>query len=328
MAMSDNYASKTLRVGLTHGDINGISYEIILKAFSDSRMLGMMTPVLYGQSKALSYYKKNFGLDDFNYSLTRDARQSWNQKFNILNIVDQELKIDPGKPSSVSAEMAMLSFKKAAADLRDGYVDAVVMAPALPAIEKSNIDYLLSFYREADVMRIMVNDWLRVGLATGDVPLRDAVSQLDAGRIGRKLVTFSKALKSDFNLTSPKIAVLGLDPHSGETNEKDMVATAVKEAREKGVFAFGPFTVGRFFGTDLWKKYDAVMALHYEQAVLPLKLFSSSGCASYWAGLPVVCAAPLQGPGFEMANANQSEPDDYRKALYLAMDVANMKKGG
>ncbi len=139
--MSENTSNSQLpRVGLTHGDINGISYEIILKAFSDSRMLGMMTPILYGQSKAFSYYKKNFGLDDFNYSLTRDARQSWNQKFNILNIVDQELKIEPGMTTSLSAEMSVLSLKKATEDLRDGYVDALVMSPDCPSVAATQMD--------------------------------------------------------------------------------------------------------------------------------------------------------------------------------------------
>ena len=149
--MSDNNSTpRPFRIGLTHGDINGTSYEVILKAFNDTRMMSTMTPILYGQSKALSYYKKNFGMDDFNYSLTRDARQSWNQKFNILNIIDQELKIEPGTATEVSAEMAVLSHKKATEDLRDGYIDALVMAPAYRPIERTNLQYLFSFYKDAE----------------------------------------------------------------------------------------------------------------------------------------------------------------------------------
>ena len=122
------------RVGLTQGDFNGIGYEIMLKSFSDARMFESLTPVLYGQSKAFSYYKKNFGMESPNYSLTRDARQSWDKKFNIINIVENELKIEPGSPSGVSAEMSVLSMKRAVEDLRNGYVDAMVMSPDSPQV--------------------------------------------------------------------------------------------------------------------------------------------------------------------------------------------------
>ena len=130
------------RVGLTHGDLNGVGYELVIKAFDDARMLGMMTPVLYGQSKAFSYYKKNFGLDSFNYSLTRDARQAWGQKFNIVNIVDKELKIDPGMVTEVSTEMDIMSMKRASEDLRVGYLDAVVMAHR---IDSSSNTFLMAY---------------------------------------------------------------------------------------------------------------------------------------------------------------------------------------
>lgn len=321
--MSENATTSPLpRVGITHGDINGISYEIILKAFSDSRMLGMMTPILYGQSKALSYYKKNFGIDEFNYSLTRDARQSWNQKFNILNIVEQELKIDPGVPNAFSAEMSMLSLKKAVSDLNDGFIDALVMTPSSRPVAKSNIDYLLSYHKGTDVMRVFVSDRLRIGLVTDDLPLREALGQLEARRIAHRLSTFALALKKDFNLMSPKIAVLGLDPYSSELSpENKALAEAVAAACEASIFAFGPFPSVKMFDSGLWRKYDAVLALYQEQAALPFKLLSSEGCASYWAGLPVLCAAPIQGPEFDIANTNQASPDALRAAFYLVLDI-------
>lgn len=327
--MAENNANQLLpRVGLTHGDINGISYETILRAFGDSRMMSTMTPVLYGQSKALSYYKKNFGMDDFSYSLTRDARQSWNQKFNILNIVDDELKIEAGKPTEVSTQMSVLSLKKAVEDLNDGYIDALVMTPTCRAVEKSNNDYLLSFHKGREVMRVMVNDMLRIGLVTDDIPVAEAVRLIDGKRVGQRLRTFSKALKEDFDQASPKIAVLGLDPFSSDDGpENDMVSAAIKAARDSGIFAFGPFPASKLFGDGLWRKYDAVLALYQEQACLPLKLLSSGGCAYYWAGLPVLCAAPVEGPGFEIANTRKATSDALRAALYLVTDVLCHRQG-
>lgn len=321
--MQDRPTQLFPRIGLSHGDLNGIGYEIILKTFADARMFESITPVLYGQSKAFSYYKKNFGLESPNYSLTRDARQSWDKKFNIINIVENEVKIEPGTPTEVSAEMSALSMKRATSDLNDGFIDALVMAPDGPVVAKSNLNYLLSFHKTAEPLRVMVNDLMRIGLATDDMPLTDALGLLDVPYLVSKLTVFSQALSTDFGLNAPKIAVMGLNAHSGND---DQVVTAIGEAKSKDVFAFGPFSPTQLFATGLWKKYDAVLALHYEQGILPLRLMTTGGCASYWAGLPVVCTAPLHGPAFDIANTNQALPDDYRKAVYLAADIANSRK--
>ena len=316
-------SSSSPRIGITQGDINGISYEVILKTFADTRLLGMLTPVLYGQSKVFSYYKKNFGMEDFCYSLTRDARQAWNQKFNILNVVENELKIEPGQATALSAEMSVVSLKAAATDLQNGYVDAMVIAPSCQAVTLSQNAYLSTLFGHADIIRVLVNGSMRVALLTDDMPLRDALASIDKGLIVSKLKTLSKALKSDFNLNAPKIAVMGLNPHADETKGEnhDLIAPAVAEAQKNGVLAFGPFSAMHLFTTGLWRKYDAVLAMTYEQGVLPFRIMSVDGCACYLAGLPGVCTAPLHGPAFDIANANQASPDSFRKALYLALDV-------
>lgn len=329
MPMQDNTTPLPLpRIGLSQGDFNGIGYELMLKSFSDARMFETLTPVLYGQSKVFSYYKKNFGMESPNYSLTRDARQAWDKKFNIINIVEHELKIEPGTPSNVSAEMSVLSMKRAADDLRSGILDAVVMAPDSPLVAQSNCDFLLSFHKDSNPVQVLVNGAMRVALATGDVPLRNALDQFDAPYLVGKLTTLAQALKTDFGISSPKIAVMGINPHSGSapTGDDDKVLKAVKEAQEKGIYAFGPFSVSQLFAAGWWKKYDAVMAMHYEQGVFPMKFLSFEGYAYYWAGLPVVCTAPLHGPAYDIANQNQANPDSYRKAVFLAADIVNRRR--
>ena len=327
--MQDDPYSFTLpRIGLSQGDFNGISYELMLKAFSDARMFETFTPVLYGQSKAFSYYKKNFGMESPNYALTRDVRQAGDKKFNIINIVENELKIEPGVPSNLSAEMSVLSMKRAADDLRNGLIDALVMAPDNPKVAQSNRDFLLSFHKEANPVQVLVNGAMRIALATGDMPLRTALDQIDVPYLVGKLTTLSQALKTDFGIGSPKIAVMGINPHSGSiaTGDDEKVVKAVNEAQEMGLFAFGPFSSSQLFAAGWWKKYDAVMALHYEQGAFPMKFLSTDGYAYYWAGLPVVCAAPLHGPAYDIANQNQAEPDSYRKAVFLAADVVGHRR--
>ena len=223
--------------------------------------------------------------------------------------------------------MSALSMKRATADLNDGYVDALVMAPDSPVVAKSNLDYLLSFHKGVEPLRVMVNDVLRIGLATDDMPLADALALIDVNFLVAKLTTFAQALSKDFGINAPKIAVMGLNPHSSsKPAADDKVMNAVAEAQKKGVFAFGPFSSTQLFAAGLWRKYDGVLALHYEQGILPLRLMTTGGCASYWAGLPVVCAAPMHGPAFDIANTNQAVPDDYRKAVFLATDIVNSRK--
>ncbi len=321
--MSDNYSiSSPPRIGITHGDINGISYELILKAFSDSRILGMTTPILYGQSKALSYYKKNFGMDDFTYSLTRDARQAWKQKFNIINIVEQELKIEPGAVTAVSADMSALSMKKGTDDLKDGYIDALLLAPSCHEVDKTQQALFQALFGATDVLRLLVSDRLRVALATDMMSPKEALASIDAALVGKKLATLSAALKTDFGVTAPKIAVLALDPSA---LADDVTAVAVAEARKKNLFAFGPFRADALFASGDWTKYDAVLALYFDQGTLPFRLLSTNGVAFYWAGLPAICAGPLQGPEFAQANANQAAPDSLRQALYLALDIIGQR---
>ncbi len=314
------------KVALSHGDLNGIGYEIMLKTFADARMFEMLTPVLYGQSKAFSYYKKNFGMDAPNYALTRDVRQVGVNKFNIINIVENELKIEPGAATEVSTQMSVISMKKAFDDVFNGLADALVMAPDSAKVAQYNQEFLLSHYKDAAPLRVMVNDVMRIALATDDMPLEAALAQIDERMLVTRMATLSAALKTDFGINAPKIAVMGINPH-GVSGADDKVLKAVEEAQRKDILAFGPFSASQLFVNGQWKKYDAVLAMYYDQGVFPLKMMTVGGSAYYWAGLPVVCAAPMHGPAFDVANTNKAVPDSYRRAVYLAVDIAN-KKGG
>lgn len=314
------------KVALSHGDLNGIGYEIMLKTFADARMFEMLTPVLYGQSKAFSYYKKNFGMDAPNYALTRDVRQVGVNKFNIINIVENELKIEPGAATEVSTQMSVISMKKAFDDVFNGLADALVMAPDSPKVAQYNQEFLLSHYKDAAPLRVMVNDMMRIALATDDMPLEAALVQIDERMLVTRMATLSAALKTDFGINAPKIAVMGINPH-GVSGADDKVLKAVEEAQRKDILAFGPFSASQLFVNWQWKKYDAVLAMYYDQGVFPLKMMTVGGSAYYWAGLPVVCAAPMHGPAFDVANQNRAVPDSYRRAVYLAVDIVN-KKGG
>ena len=325
--------NRPVRIGLTHGDFNGIAYEVILKTFSDPRMLQMATPLLYGHAKLLTYYKKSLGIEEFNYSLTKDARQAWNQKFNIVNITDEELRIEPGMESEQAGSLAVLSLKRAASDCVKGNLDALVTAPVNPALLKSEgfpfngqSDYLSSLFNGEHYVEMFVSDYLRIGMVTSDIAMKDALAGITKEMVMHKLIILANALKKDFNIASPKIAVMALNPHAGDTGlagaeERDVIAPVLSVARKNGLFAFGPFPSDRLFGTGEWRKYDAVLAMYHDQAALPFKMISVNGGAIYTAGLPVVRTAPLHGPAYDIANKNMASPDAMRQAVFLALDI-------
>ena len=336
--MNSTPASKSVKIGITHGDFNGISYEIVMKAFSDSRMLQMMTPVFYGQPKVFSYYKKSLGVEDINYTLIRDSRQAANQKFNLINITEDELKIEPGTASEQAGRMAVLSLKRATDDLLKGSIDAMVTAPVNPAILKSEAfpfngqsDYLSSLFKGQDYVEVLVSDYLRIGMVTSDIPVKEALTHVTKEMVMHKLVILANALKKNFNIASPKIAVLALNPHAGDaglagSEEKDIITPVVAMARKNNLLAFGPFPGDRFFATGGWRKYDAVLAMYHDQAALPFKLISPEGGAIFTAGLPVIRTSPFHGPAYDIANKNEASPGAMRQAMYLALDLVNNQK--
>lgn len=320
-------------IGITHGDINGIGYEIILKTLCDSRIFDLFTPIVYGQSKVFSYYKKNFNMEEISYAIIRDARQAQPGRINFINHTDSELKIEPGISTEIAGKASFEALKLAVDDLYKNSIDALVTAP----VNKGNIQsehfhfssqkkYISSFCPEQTPLMLMVSNRLRVGSVTNHISLKDVSNVITKELIVSKLEVFAKTLQQDFGINYPRIAVMGLNPHYGDgglygKEEIDMIIPALKEAREKGLLVFGPFSADGFFGSAAWVKYDGILCMYHDQAMVPFKTLAVDGGVNFTAGLPVVRTAPDHGTGYDIANKNIAAPDSFRHAIYLAIDV-------
>jgi 4-hydroxythreonine-4-phosphate dehydrogenase len=320
-------------IGITHGDINGIGYEIILKTLCDSRIFDLFTPIVYGQSKVFSYYKKNFNMEEISYAIIRDARQAQPGRINFINHTDSELKIEPGISTEIAGKASFEALKLAVDDLYKNSIDALVTAP----VNKGNIQsehfhfssqkkYISSFCPEQTPLMLMVSNRLRVGSVTNHISLKDVSNVITKELIVSKLEVFGKTLQQDFGIDYPRIAVMGLNPHYGDgglygKEEIDMIIPALKEAREKGLLVFGPFSADGFFGSAAWVKYDGILCMYHDQAMVPFKTLAVDGGVNFTAGLPVVRTAPDHGTGYDIANKNIAAPDSFRHAIYLAIDV-------
>lgn len=337
MAMK-NGEDQIIRVGISHGDFNGISYEIIIKTFLDKRTLELFTPIVYGSSKIASYYRKTLDVTDMNFNLVKKADYANANRINIINCFNDEVKIEIGQSSPVAGEMAFIALEKAIEDLKWNKIDVLVTAP----FNKKNIqsdkfdfaghtDYLASKFDTDDHLMFMVNNDLRIGILTGHIPLRKVSESITKELLVKKIKVMNTSLEMDFGIRKPKIAVLGLNPHAGDegligTEELEVILPAIKEAKEEGILAFGPYPSDGLFGSTNYKNFDGVMALYHDQGMLPFKTFAFESGVNYTAGLPIVRTSPAHGTAYDIAGKNLASPDSLRQAIYLSLDIYRNRK--
>ena len=322
-----------VKVGITHGDLNGIGYEIIIKSLHDQRILDLITPVVYGVSKVASYHRKVLDMNDFNFNLVKNADVANPKRSNIVNVTEEEVKIDIGKSTSMAGDLAYKALEKACQDLQENHLNVMVTAP----INKKNIqsedfhfpghtEYLAEKFGSKDFLMLMVSNNIRIGVVTGHIPLKDVSSQLSKELIMQKLRIMDNSLKRDFSIPKPKIALLGMNPHAGDNGllgmeEEEIIIPAVKQAFDEGIHAYGPYAADGFFGSSAFTKFDGVLAMYHDQGLIPFKALSFESGVNYTAGLPIVRTSPAHGTAFEIAGKNEASPESMRAAIYLAADI-------
>lgn len=327
-----------IRLGISQGDVNGIGYEVLLKCFSDTRMFENCTPILYGSSKVASYHKKLINATDFPFINIRTVEQAEASKFNILNIIQDEVKLDIGQATEVGGRLAAMSLDYACHDLMQGKLDALVTNP----INKKNIqsdkfnfpghtEYLTNKFGVEESLMIMTCHDLHIGIMTNHLSLSQVPKVLDRELILRKLRVMDTSLKRDFGIRMPKIAVLALNPHAGDrgligTEDDSIVAPAIREAFDNGILAFGPYPADGFFGNGTFREFDGVMALYHDQGLIPFKLMSFTEGVNFTAGLPYVRTSPSHGTAYEIAGKSIASAQSFRNAVFLAMDIIRNRR--
>ena len=283
-----------IKIGISIGDINGIGVEVILKTFDDKRMLDFCTPVIFGSSKVISFYKKTLDSNVSIHSIS-NIGQVVDGKINVLNVWKEDVEITVGKSNEVGGKYAFLSLKEATKALKNGDVDALVTAP----INKENIqsdefkfaghtEYLESEL-EGDSLMILMADKLRVGLVTGHIPIAEITKTITAGLIKSKVNLMYKTLVQDFEISRPKIALLGLNPHCGDNGvigneDDDIIKPTVIELQEEGKLVYGPFAADGFFGSKAYHQFDAILAMYHDQGLAPFKTLSFGKGVNFTAG--------------------------------------------
>ncbi|NHB69950.1 4-hydroxythreonine-4-phosphate dehydrogenase PdxA [Perlabentimonas gracilis] len=320
-------------VGITQGDINGIGYEVIIKTLSDNRVNDFCVPVVYGSPKVAAYHRKAINMENFNFNQIKDITEVNPRKSNIINCMDDNVRVELGKVTEVAGEGSVLSIEAAIADLKNGKLDVLLTSP----INKQNVqstkfsfpghtEYLASTFDTKDVLMLLVSDIMRVGVVTGHIPLSEVPRSINKDLILRKLRLLNSALLKDFGIRKPRIAVLGLNPHAGDAGvlgneEQEIIIPAIKQANEEGIVAVGPYPADGFFGADNFAKFDAILAMYHDQGLAPFKSLAFDSGVNYTAGLPIVRTSPSHGTAFEIAGQSKASENSFRNALFLAIDI-------
>jgi 4-hydroxythreonine-4-phosphate dehydrogenase len=320
-------------LGITQGDINGISYEVIMKALSDNRILDLCTPVVYGSPKVAAYHRKALEIENFAFNTIRTVDEALAKRANIINCIDDSARVELGKSTSYAGEASLQALEAAVKDMTDGKIDAIVTGPINKANTKSDkfnfnghTEFFETRFKSDGVLMLMVNDVMRIGVVTSHVPLAKVNEYIVKDAVLNKLRILNKSLLTDFAIRGPRIAVLGLNPHAGDNGvigdeEINEIIPAITAAREEGILAFGPFPADGFFGAGSFTKYDAVLAMYHDQGLVPFKALTNEGGVNFTAGLSVVRTSPAHGTAYDIVGKNEASPDSFRKAIYMACDI-------
>jgi len=322
-----------IKVGITHGDINGIGYEVIIKTLLDSRIYSICTPIIYGSPKVAAYHRKALDIDNFNVSNIKTPEEANPKRASIINCVDDEVRVELGKSTAIAGEASRQALMRAVADLKSNKIQALVTGP----INKHNIqsedfkfaghtEFLQEYFGVEEVLMLMASDLMNVGVVSSHVPLAEVSARLTPEAVLDKIRILNDTLVRDFGIRKPRIAVLGLNPHAGEEGmlgeeENDIIIPTIEKAREDRYTIFGPFPADGFFGAGDFTKFDGVLAMYHDQGLIPFKTLVPDEGVNYTAGLPIVRTSPAHGTAFDLAGGNQAGHGSFRKALYMACDI-------
>ncbi|MFC2113127.1 4-hydroxythreonine-4-phosphate dehydrogenase PdxA [Bacteroidota bacterium] len=322
-----------IKIGITHGDINGISYEIIIKTLLDSRIFEICTPILYGSPKVAAYHRKALEIENLSFHNVRSPEEATPKKASIINCVDDEIRVELGKSTKTAGEAARIALMKAVDDLKNNRIQALITAP----INKQNIqsenfryrghtEFLQDYFDAEESLMLMSSEMIKIGVVSSHIPLADVPGYLSQEEISTKIRILDSSLKRDFGIRKPRIAVLGLNPHAGEdgmlgSEENDMIIPAIKETKEDNITVFGPFPADGFFGSGDFSRFDGILAMYHDQGLIPFKTLVPDDGVNYTAGLPIIRTSPAHGTAYEIAGANKARPGSFRQAIFMACDI-------
>ena len=327
-----------IKIGISHGDINGVGYEVIIKTLMDSRIVDSCIPIVYGSPKVAAYHRKALNISNFSFNTIKSIDEITPRRAHILNCLDDEVRVELGKATSLAGESAVLSLKMAADHLAENKIDVLVTAPINKHTSQSedfpfpgHTEFLKNRFGADEVLMIMVSENMKIGVVTGHIPISEVSSSITTDLILSKLRIMNNSLKVDFGVRLPRIAVLAVNPHAGDNGllgkeEQEIIIPAIEMAGKENILAFGPYPSDGFFGAGSFTKFDGVLAMYHDQGLIPFKALAFDTGVNFTAGLPIIRTSPNHGTAYDIAGKGEASEQSFRSAMFLACDIYKNRK--
>src|SRR5260221_4938439 len=325
-------------IGISCGDLNGIGIEIIIKTFSDIRIVEQCTPVIFASNKVINFYRKSIPEVNFNYQSIKEYSRINSKQVNLFNCWEEEVAINPGQLNETGGKYAILSLQTAVGALKQKHIDGLITAP----IHKKNIQspefsftghtpYLKNIFGVNDVAMMLCAGSFRVALLTEHIPVIDIAKHVTKEAIVSKLQIIHQSLQKDFSIDKPRIAVLGLNPHAGDegligNEEETIIKPAIKEAKNNNMLIIGPYSADAFFARRSFDRFDALLAMYHDQGLIPFKALATGEAVNFTAGLPIVRTSPDHGVAFDIAGKDKADISSFMTAVFECIDIINRRK--
>lgn len=330
-----------LKVAISHGDINGIGYEILLKVFADERILELFTPIVYGSEVALVYWRNVLGLDQGEWVRVASPSEARDGVVNLIEVAEGEVRVEPGKATEHAGRLAFLALQRATDDVLEGKADLLVTAPInksiMPREEFPFAGHTEYLQRRAAVeqgksLMLMTSSDCRIALATGHIPISEVSSSLTRELIIQKVQTLEAGLIRDFGIIKPRIAVLALNPHAGDRGligdeEDTVIKPAIKALADAGHVVFGPYAADGFWAAGHTVRFDGILAMYHDQGLAPFKSLYMVDGVNITLGLKIIRTSPDHGTGYDIVGQGIASPDSFRHAIYLGLDAVRHRQG-
>jgi 4-hydroxythreonine-4-phosphate dehydrogenase len=328
-----------IKVGITCGDINSISLEVILKALNNETILKNIIPIIYGNVKIASYHKNIAQLENLSFNVIGQGEKPRPGRINLVNCWNDNVTITLGKPSPDGGKYAQIALDRAIQDVTKNEIDVLVTGPVhklsmrMAGFNHSgHTGYLKEKSGVKDCLMFMISDRIKIGLVTDHIPVSQISSVINKENILSKIRLMEQSLMIDFGIEKPHIAVLGLNPHAGEegllgSEDEEMIRPAIIEAKKAGLFVAGPYSADGFFGSGQFNKFDGILAMYHDQGLIPFKTLAYYEGVNFTAGLPFVRTSPDHGTAFDLAGKNEADSQSMFHAIFMAKDIYLQRKG-
>jgi 4-hydroxythreonine-4-phosphate dehydrogenase len=331
-------SSKSMRIGISVGDTNGIGLEVILKALQNPAVYAECSPIIYASSDMLQQHAALMDIAYPEIIVLGTEKSIEKGKIYLKEIWTTHQKVEAGTATPSSGKLAFESLETVVNDLLSGDLEGIVTAP----IDKKNIqnkafqfpghtEYLAAKSTSEEVLMLLISNGLRVGVVTGHIPLSKVASTLHTDLICEKARLVNTSLSLDFGIAKPRIAILGLNPHAGDGGllgheEEAIITPAIEKLSAEGIGVYGPYPADGFFGSSLYKNFDVILAMYHDQGLVPFKALSFGTGVNFTAGLPIVRTSPDHGTAFDIAGQNKADGSSFAEAVIAAVEIIKNRR--